>query len=69
LIMNLESTGKKHALDQNWVRSSRCVPNNNCVEVRVGLDEVGVRDTKNSGGAVLRFDRDGWTSFLTTAVR
>jgi hypothetical protein len=63
--MNQESSRKT----RGWVRSSRCVPNNNCVEVRVGLDEVGVRDTKNSGGAVLRFDRGGWASFLTTTVR
>jgi hypothetical protein len=54
---------------RGWVRSSRCVPNNNCVEVRVGHDEVGVRDTKNSAGAVLTFDRGGWTSFLATTVR
>ncbi len=67
--MNQEITGKTHGLDGNWVRSSRCTPNNNCVEVRVGHDEVGVRDTKNAGGAVLTFDRGGWTSFLTTTVR
>jgi hypothetical protein len=52
-----------------WVRSSRCVPNNNCVEVRVGHDEVGVRDSKNTGAAMLAFRRDRWAGFLLHTVR
>jgi hypothetical protein len=52
-----------------WVRASRCVPNNNCVEVRIGRDKVGVRDSKNIGLAVLAFRRDSWAGFLAHTVR
>ncbi len=47
-----------------WIRSSRCTPQNNCVELRSGHDSVGVRDSKNAGGTTLAFGRAEWTTFL-----
>lgn len=52
-----------------WTRSSRCTPGNNCVELRLGRDAVGVRDSKNVDGEVLTFTRVRWISFLGRVVR
>lgn len=50
---------------QGWRKSSRTYGNGNCVEV-AGLtgDVVGVRDSKNPRGHVLRFPSAGWQDFL-----
>ena len=48
-----------------WVRASRCNTHNNCVELRLGGDSVGIRDSKNATAGSLAFGRDGWTAFLT----
>ncbi|MFD0594807.1 DUF397 domain-containing protein [Catellatospora coxensis] len=37
----------------------------NCVEVAVETDTVGVRDSKDRGGAVLAYAADDWTAFLS----
>jgi len=52
------------AIGKGWIRSPRCTPHNNCVEIRFDADSVGVRDSKNVGAAPLEFDRDRWAAFL-----
>ncbi|HEX6355415.1 DUF397 domain-containing protein [Actinophytocola sp.] len=52
------------ATDGEWVRTGKCTPNNNCVELRFGGDVVTVRDSKNVDSAVLTFHRDQWNIFL-----
>lgn len=47
-----------------WRRASACIPDNQCVEVRVGNANVDVRDTKPKTGPELRFDRRSWASFV-----
>ena len=49
----------------NWVKSSLSFANGNCVEV-AGLPggEIGVRNSRESEGAVLRFTSDEWHAFL-----
>jgi hypothetical protein len=48
-----------------WIKSSLSFSNGNCVEVASLPDGViGVRDSKDSGGPVLRFTSDEWTAFL-----
>jgi len=51
-------------LDREWVRSSRCTPGSNCVEVQLRADMVGVRDSKHVGMGRLAFSPRQWTEFL-----
>ncbi|MGV9214656.1 DUF397 domain-containing protein [Micromonospora sp. RB23] len=50
----------------SWHKSSRSGANDsNCVEVAVLPEGLAVRDSKDSGGPALVFDRDAWSSFVT----
>ena len=53
-----------------WIKSSLSYANGNCVEV-AGLpgDSVGIRDSRDPGGPVLRFTRAEWAAFLRGARR
>ena len=48
-----------------WIKSSLSYANGNCVEVAslVG-DQIGVRDSKDTTGPVLRFTPDEWQAFI-----
>jgi uncharacterized protein DUF397 len=49
----------------NWVKSSLSFANGNCVEVAsLPGGEIGVRNSRESEGAVLRFTSDEWHAFL-----
>jgi len=51
--------------DSYWTKSSLSFSNGNCVEVASLPDgEIGVRDSKDSEGPVLRFTSDEWHAFL-----
>jgi hypothetical protein len=51
--------------DESWTKSSLSFSNSNCVEVANLLNgEIGVRDSKDSEGAVLRFTPGEWHAFL-----
>jgi len=51
--------------DERWVRSTYCSgPNSTCVEVTVGMNQVGVRDGKEKNGSVLLFSIDEWYTFI-----
>ena len=48
-----------------WIKSSLSFANGNCVEVaNLPGDEIGIRDSKDSEGPVLRFTPDEWHAFL-----
>jgi hypothetical protein len=48
-----------------WVKSSLSFANGNCVEVAdLSGGEVGVRNSRNRDGAVLRFTPDEWQAFV-----
>jgi uncharacterized protein DUF397 len=57
-------------VDATWAKSSFSFSNGNCVEVaQLPGRSVGVRDSRNPAGPVLRFTRDGWDTFLAGARR
>ena len=48
-----------------WIKSSLSYANGNCVEVAsLPGGEIGVRNSRNSAGPVLRFTSDEWHAFL-----
>ena len=48
-----------------WIKSSLSFSNGNCVEVAsLPGGEIGVRNSRNSTGPVLRFTSDEWHAFL-----
>ncbi len=48
-----------------WVKSSLSFSNGNCVEVAsLPDDEIGVRNSRDAEGAVLRFTPDEWQAFI-----
>jgi hypothetical protein len=48
-----------------WIKSSLSFSNGNCVEVAsLRGGEIGVRDSKDSEGPVLRFTPDEWHAFV-----
>ncbi len=48
-----------------WVKSSLSFSNGNCVEVASLPDSgIGVRNSRDPEGAVLRFTSDEWHAFL-----
>ena len=51
--------------DVRWKKSSLSMSNGHCVEVAdLGAGHVGVRDSKDQTGPVLRFTPDEWTAFV-----
>jgi len=49
----------------SWVKSSLSFSNGNCVEVAsLPQGEIGVRNSRDADGAVLRFTPDEWHAFL-----
>lgn len=52
-----------------WRKATRSMSNGDCVEAGNGPGIVGVRDSKNPGGAVLRFPPGAWVSFISDVKR
>lgn len=51
----------------SWIRSSRCVPHGNCVEVSRGVAGlVAVRDSKGVATEFLAFGHRQWSEFLAS---
>ena len=49
----------------SWFKSSLSFSNGNCVEVaNLSGGQIGVRDSKNPEGPVLRFTHDEWHAFI-----
>jgi len=49
----------------HWIKSSLSFSNSNCVEIAsLPGDQIGVRDSKDPQGPVLRFTPGEWHAFL-----
>jgi hypothetical protein len=52
-------------MNATWAKSSFSFSNGNCVEVaELPGGSVGIRDSRDPGGPVLRFTRGAWGTFL-----
>ena len=51
--------------DQRWVKATASAANGNCVEVsELELGAVGVRNSRDREGPVLRFTPEEWRAFI-----
>ncbi|WP_129838659.1 DUF397 domain-containing protein [Streptomyces sp. RFCAC02] len=50
--------------DEGWAKSSFSNGNGDCVEVADLGSRVGMRDSKQSDGAVVTASGDGWLAFI-----
>lgn len=50
-------------LTSDWNKSSISSNDGSCVEVRLNVDNVEVRDSKNPNGPVLSFTKNEWLAF------
>jgi Domain of unknown function (DUF397) len=61
----LRSPRKRPSSGSFWIKSSLSYANGNCVEVAsLPGGEIGVRDSRDSSGPVLRFTSEEWHAFL-----
>ena len=57
-------------MSPTWIKSSLSFANGNCVEVADLPDgTVGIRNSRDTDGPVLRFTPDEWVAFLAGARR
>lgn len=47
-----------------WRKSSQSNPENACVELSVGAERTGIRDTKNRDGGTLTVSAASFSAFL-----
>jgi hypothetical protein len=63
--ITLRSPQERPSSGSYWIKSSLSYANGNCVEVTSLPDgEIGVRNSRDSGGPVLSFTSDEWHAFL-----
>jgi hypothetical protein len=56
---------RSEQMNAPWVKSSFSFANGNCVEVaELPGGSVGIRDSRDPGGPVLRFTQAEWAAFL-----
>ena len=61
---------ERASMSPTWIKSSLSFANGNCVEVADLPDgTVGIRNSRDTDGPVLRFTPDEWVAFLAGARR
>ena len=59
------SLPRRATKSDTWVKSSLSFANGNCVEVAdLSGGDIGVRNSRDSAGPVLRFTPDEWRAFI-----
>lgn len=64
LTMGRASSSPDNQPAAMWRRASASIPDGYCVEVMLGPDVVGLRDSKGSQDHRLEFNRRNWATFL-----
>jgi hypothetical protein len=65
LPRNLLNSRSRSQADANWLKSSLSAANGDCVEVaKLPTGHIGVRDSKDTKGPILRFTDREWEAFL-----
>ncbi|RKT83916.1 protein of unknown function [Saccharopolyspora antimicrobica] len=59
------SGSTSNCVEVAWRKSSWSNGAQNCVEVALEAEVIGVRDSKDAGGAVLAFSSHQWTAFVS----
>jgi Domain of unknown function (DUF397) len=59
-----ENPADRPGSGSQWTKSSLSFSNGNCVEVASLGGEIGVRNSRDRDGSVLRFTPDEWDAFL-----
>ncbi|MER5389886.1 DUF397 domain-containing protein [Saccharopolyspora sp. NPDC002686] len=59
------SGSTSNCVEVAWLKSSYSGAQGDCVEVALEPEVVGVRDSKDRGGAVLTFPRGQWVAFVS----
>ena len=63
--ISLRSPHQRPGSGSYWIKSSLSYANGNCVEVAsLPSGEIGVRNSRDSEGPVLRFTSEEWHAFL-----
>ena len=63
--MQRPTLGGSPGLAPHWTKSSLSFSNGNCVEVAsLSGGEIGVRNSRDAGGPVLRFTPGEWHAFV-----
>jgi Domain of unknown function (DUF397) len=61
----LGNSSEEEGSGSHWVKSSLSFSNGNCVEIAsLPGDEIGVRNSRDPQGPVLRFTSDEWHAFV-----
>ncbi|MGP4019760.1 DUF397 domain-containing protein [Saccharopolyspora sp. 5N708] len=58
------SPHNNNCVEVGWRKSTRSTSGGNCVEVGLGVDVVGVRDSKDRDGGQLSVGPAQWRAFL-----
>nr|CTQ92287.1 hypothetical protein [Kibdelosporangium sp. MJ126-NF4] len=53
-------------MNNTWRKSSYSVAENECVELAVGIESTGIRDSKNPDGGKVTVGAESFSVFLTS---
>lgn len=65
MTTDMQDSSHSPVRQPEWIKSSLSFANGNCVQAAdLGGGEIGVRNSREPNGAVLRFTPDEWHAFI-----